>query len=71
MDMDANVNIKQRKSTKDSWCVFFYVHKQFLGPDQLARQATETELKLQDSHYDGEKKNRIVMDANNIIHITQ
>ena len=32
-----------------------YVHKQFLGPDHVARQASEAKKKLQ-SHYDGEKK---------------
>ena len=36
--------------------IFFNVHKHFLGPDHVARQATEAERKLQTSHYDGEKK---------------
>ena len=39
-----------------SWAVFFDIHKQFLSPDHVTMQATEAERKLQNSHYDGEKK---------------
>ena len=32
------------------------INKRFLGSDNVARQATEAEEKLQNSHYDGKKK---------------
>ena len=32
------------------------IHKCFLSPDHVARKATEAERKLQNSHYDGERK---------------
>ena len=56
MDMDANVYVKQRKTTQDSQAVYFDIHKWFLGPDHVARQATNAERKLQTSHYDHKKK---------------
>ena len=40
-DTDAYVSMKQRKSMHDGQTMFFVVHKQFLGPDFVARQATE------------------------------
>ena len=40
---------------KDSQAVLFDIHKWFLGPDHVARQATEAKRKLQTSHYDGER----------------
>ena len=55
MDTDAYVNEKQKKSMKNSWAMFFSVHKQFLDPDQMARWAAEAERKLQSSYYDGRK----------------
>ena len=45
-DMDAYVNVEQRKSTQVDQAVFFDIHKQFLSSDHVARQATETERKL-------------------------
>ena len=36
--------------------VFFDIHKQFLGPNHVARQAAEEDRKLQTTHYDGERK---------------
>ena len=51
-DMDAYVYVKQRKGMHDSQAVCFDIHKQFLRPDHVARQAAEAEGKLQNSHYD-------------------
>ena len=36
--------------------MFFDIHKHFLGPDHVARQAIDAEGKLQNSHYDGQRK---------------
>ena len=36
--------------------MFFDILKHFLGPDHVARQAIDAEGKLQNSHYDGERK---------------
>ena len=47
MNTDRYVYMKQRKSIQDGQAVFFDVHKCFLGPDHVARQATEAERKLQ------------------------
>ena len=55
-DMDTYVYIKQKKGMQDSWAVFFNVNKHFLCPDHVSRQAAEAEGKLQNSHYDGERK---------------
>ena len=55
-DMDAFVYVKQRRGTQDSQAVFFNVHKHFLYPDHMARQAAGAERKVQNSHYDGERK---------------
>ena len=40
MDMDAYVYMKQRESMQDNQSVFFDVHKHFIGPDHVAKQAT-------------------------------
>ena len=55
-DMDAYVFVKQRKAMQNSQVVYFNIHKHFLGPDHVTRQAIEAEGKLQNSHYDGERK---------------
>ena len=36
--------------------MLFNVHKQFLSPDHITRKAADAERKLQNSHYDHEKK---------------
>ena len=36
--------------------MFFDIHRGFLGPDHVAKQATEAEKKLQTSHYDVERR---------------
>ena len=36
--------------------MFFDIHKCFLGPDHVARQAIDAKGKLQNSHYDDERK---------------
>ena len=36
--------------------MYFDIHKHFLGPDHVTRQATDEERKLQTSHYDSERK---------------
>ena len=56
MDMSAYIYIKQRKITKDSWAVFFDIHKWFLIPDNMDKQAAESERMLQSMHYNGKKK---------------
>ena len=56
MNKDAYVYVKQRKGMQDSQAVYFDIHKQFLDPDHVARQSTDAERKLQNSHYGGEKK---------------
>ena len=43
MDMDAYVYVKQRKEMQDSQAVFFDIHKLFLDPNHVARQATKAE----------------------------
>ena len=45
MDMDACVQVKQRKSMQDGGAVFFNIHKQFLCPEHAVRQAVEAEKK--------------------------
>ena len=40
----------------NSQTVFFDIHKQFLNPDHVVRQATEAEQKLQSLHNDGKEK---------------
>ena len=52
MDIDAYVYVKQRKSMQDGKAMFFDIHKQYLGSDNVARQAAEAEEMLQASHYD-------------------
>ena len=54
--MDAYSYMKLRKIMQDSWSAFFNFDKHFFHPDHVARQATEAGRKLQNSHYDGEKK---------------
>ena len=54
--MDAYVSLKKKKSTQDTHIVYFNVQKQFSGPDHMVRHAAEAEKKLQNSHYDSEKK---------------
>ena len=55
-DMDTCVYVKQRKATQDVQAVYCDIHKQFLGPYHVARQATDVEGKLKNSHYDDERK---------------
>ena len=55
-DMDTYVYVKQRKGIQDGQAVFFNIHKHFLGPEHVARQAAEAEEKLQNSCCDGERK---------------
>ena len=55
-DMDAYVYMKQRKAMEDCQAVFFNMHNHFLGSHHVARQATEAEEKLQNTHYDCERK---------------
>ena len=43
------------------------IHTIFLGPNYMARQATEAEKKLKNLYYDGEKKGRI---GTNMLHFT-
>ena len=43
MDINAYEYVKHRKSVQDSQAAFFDVHKQFLGPDYVARKAVEAE----------------------------
>ena len=52
MDTDAYVYVKQRRDLQDGQAVYFDIHKQFLGPDHVARQATKAE-KLKTYPYDG------------------
>ena len=44
---------------QDGHASFFNIHRQFLGPDHMAREAAEAVRKLQNYHYDGEKKDGI------------
>ena len=39
--------------------MYFDIHKQFLDPDHVARQATEAERKLQSYHYEVRVKDGI------------
>ena len=41
---------------QDSWTVLFNVLKWYLGPNNMAKHATEAERKVQNSDYDGDKK---------------
>ena len=49
-DMVAYVYVKQSKATQNDQAVFFDIH------NHVARQAADAEEKLQNSHYDGERK---------------
>ena len=55
-DMDAFVFVKERRGMHDNQAVSFNIHKHFLSPDHVARQATEIDGKLQNSHYDDARK---------------
>ena len=44
-EINKYVYVKHRKSMQDSWAVFFNVHKHFLGPDHVAKQAADAERK--------------------------
>ena len=55
-DMDTFVYVKQRRYMQESWVAFFDIHKCFFGLDHVARQAADVEGKLQNTHYDGERK---------------
>ena len=46
MDTEAYVYLKQRKSMQYGQAVYFDVHKYFLGPDYVVRQAADVERKL-------------------------
>ena len=48
--------MKQRNCIQDVQAVFIGIHKQFLGPDLMARQVAEAGRKLPISQYDCEKK---------------
>ena len=41
---------------QDSQTAFFDIHKHFLGPDHVARKATDAKWNLQNFIYDCEKK---------------
>ena len=56
IDTDACMYMTHRKSKYNGWAAFFDINKQFLCIDCVARQAPEAEQKLQNSHYNGEKK---------------
>ena len=45
-DTNAFVYMKQSKATQYGQTVFFDIHKRFLGPDHVARQAPDAEEKL-------------------------
>ena len=55
-DIDAYDYVRQKKGMQDGQAVFFSIHKQYLGPDHVAKQAAEAEIKLQASCSDGERK---------------
>ena len=55
-DMDTYVYVKQRKAMQDGQVVYFNIHKHFLGPNHVARQAADADRKLQNPYYDGERK---------------
>ena len=54
--MGAYVYVKQRKGIQEGQEVFFDIHKQCFGPEHVTRQTTLAERKLQNSHYNGERK---------------
>ena len=43
-------------SSLDGCTVCYNVHKQFFGPEHMARKTKEAERNLQTSHYDDEKR---------------
>ena len=45
-DKDACFYVKHRKNTENGQTMLFHVHKQYLGPDHVARQVVEAEKKL-------------------------
>ena len=56
MDIDANAYIKQTKSSLEIQTVYVKQHIQLFGPDNMARQAAEAEVKKKNAHCGSEKE---------------
>ena len=55
-DTDLNPHVKQHKSKRDGREAFYTIHSWWIGPNHVNTTATEAEIVLQMSTYDGEKK---------------
>ena len=55
-DTDLYPYIKQHKSARDSRGAFYAIHSRWLGPKHVNMTASEAEMALQMSTYDGEKR---------------
>ena len=53
---DTYVYRKQRKATQDGQALYFNIYKRFIGPDHVAMQAVDSEEKILNFHYDGNRK---------------
>ena len=55
-DMDLYPYVKEHKSKSDGRGAFYAIHSRWLGPNQMNVTASEAEMALQMSTYNGEKK---------------
>ena len=55
-DTDLYLYVKQHKSKRDSRGAFYAIHSRWLGPNHVNTTASEAEMALQMSKYDGEKR---------------
>ena len=55
-DTDLYPYVKQHKFKRDGTGAFYAIHSKWLGPNHVNVTASEAEMALQASTYDGEKK---------------
>ena len=55
-DTDLYPYIKQHKSKREGIGAFYAIHSRWLGPNHVNATASEAEMALQMSMYDGEKR---------------
>ena len=54
-DTDLHLYVKQHKSKRDGRGAFYAIHSRWLGPNHVNATASEAEMALQMSTYDGER----------------
>ena len=55
-DTDLYPYVKQHKSKRDGRGAFYAIHSRWLGPNHFNATASEAEMTLKMSTYDGEKR---------------